>query len=438
MSDPAKTPEEIEDVLASVRRLVSDHPTDGDGAAATRGTSAPAPEPAPAQGQPDALVLTPSFRVTDPEDPWVPVETSDESPEDATSDSGLPDAAVKDATDADAPDAQAAEDLIAEIVTADPAATERAEDTDNDGTNWQPDDRLASYDAVGGEEETNETSAEWTDTHDTDDQGDVASKDDIADLARLDGSQLPVTEFESETGDDNWPEGGAEAALLTLVARRDPAPEPVEEAEPEDVGAVDQDMDPEARDTDASAADDETISDETTYDDDAEAEAAHDETVEDDTEQTETAGVAPTQDNAASVDFEQDAATPEQAALDEDEPQGDMPGQDAQGADSSPDEADPLPELADELSDATPVFARSKSRAEEASTASADTLDETSSPFAFPETDEGILDEDTLREIIVDVVREELQGVLGQRITRNVRKMVRREIRLALAVDDLE
>jgi hypothetical protein len=35
-------------------------------------------------------------------------------------------------------------------------------------------------------------------------------------------------------------------------------------------------------------------------------------------------------------------------------------------------------------------------------------------------------------------VREELQGALGERITRNVRKLVRREIRLVLAVDELD
>ena len=65
-------------------------------------------------------------------------------------------------------------------------------------------------------------------------------------------------------------------------------------------------------------------------------------------------------------------------------------------------------------------------------------LGEESTPFSFPDTEEGILDEETLRDIIAEVVREELQGALGQRITRNVRKMVRREIRLALAAEDLE
>lgn len=43
------------------------------------------------------------------------------------------------------------------------------------------------------------------------------------------------------------------------------------------------------------------------------------------------------------------------------------------------------------------------------------------------------MDEEALRDLIAQVVREELQGVLGERITRNVRKMVRREIYRALA-----
>ena len=52
-------------------------------------------------------------------------------------------------------------------------------------------------------------------------------------------------------------------------------------------------------------------------------------------------------------------------------------------------------------------------------------------------SDEAVLDEDSLRELVSDIVREELQGALGERITRNVRKLVRREIQRALAVQDL-
>ena len=55
--------------------------------------------------------------------------------------------------------------------------------------------------------------------------------------------------------------------------------------------------------------------------------------------------------------------------------------------------------------------------------------------FASPED---FLDEDALRDLVSDIVREELQGALGERITRNVRKLVRREIHRALAAQELE
>ncbi|MEM8577168.1 MAG: hypothetical protein AAGF60_04905 [Pseudomonadota bacterium] len=53
-------------------------------------------------------------------------------------------------------------------------------------------------------------------------------------------------------------------------------------------------------------------------------------------------------------------------------------------------------------------------------------------------SDEDVLDEDALRDLVADIVREELQGALGERITRNVRKLVRREIHRALAAQDLD
>jgi hypothetical protein len=69
-------------------------------------------------------------------------------------------------------------------------------------------------------------------------------------------------------------------------------------------------------------------------------------------------------------------------------------------------------------------------------------------PAASPEVDDApVLDEDDgedmifdeamLRELVTDILREELQGALGQRITRNVRKLVRSEIARALATRDL-
>jgi hypothetical protein len=69
-------------------------------------------------------------------------------------------------------------------------------------------------------------------------------------------------------------------------------------------------------------------------------------------------------------------------------------------------------------------------------------------PSPEPDVDAPVLDEDDdaaemvfdeamLRELVTDILREELQGALGQRITRNVRKLVRSEIARALASRDL-
>lgn len=49
-----------------------------------------------------------------------------------------------------------------------------------------------------------------------------------------------------------------------------------------------------------------------------------------------------------------------------------------------------------------------------------------------------VLDEDSLKQIVRLLIREELQGVLGERITHNVRKLVRAEINRALTAQSLE
>lgn len=48
------------------------------------------------------------------------------------------------------------------------------------------------------------------------------------------------------------------------------------------------------------------------------------------------------------------------------------------------------------------------------------------------------LSEEELRELVAQIVREELQGALGERITRNLRKMVRREITRAVVGQSAE
>lgn len=60
---------------------------------------------------------------------------------------------------------------------------------------------------------------------------------------------------------------------------------------------------------------------------------------------------------------------------------------------------------------------------------------------AEPETrflDDAVLDEDALRDLVAEIVRQELQGALGERITRNVRKLVRREIHRALTSQETD
>lgn len=52
--------------------------------------------------------------------------------------------------------------------------------------------------------------------------------------------------------------------------------------------------------------------------------------------------------------------------------------------------------------------------------------------------DHAMIDKDMLRDLVSDIVRQELQGALGERITRNVRKLVRREIHRALLTKEFE
>ncbi len=66
--------------------------------------------------------------------------------------------------------------------------------------------------------------------------------------------------------------------------------------------------------------------------------------------------------------------------------------------------------------------------------------DEERAPESYDFASDGLgsIDEDALRDLVAQIVREELQGALGERITRNVRKLVRREIHRALTAQDLD
>ncbi len=58
--------------------------------------------------------------------------------------------------------------------------------------------------------------------------------------------------------------------------------------------------------------------------------------------------------------------------------------------------------------------------------------------FRTDAEDADYLDEEALRELVARMVREELQGTVGERITHSVRRLVRREISRALALQDYE
>ncbi len=55
---------------------------------------------------------------------------------------------------------------------------------------------------------------------------------------------------------------------------------------------------------------------------------------------------------------------------------------------------------------------------------------------AGPETPAPFFDEGELRQIVTEIVREELAGELGEKLSRNIRKIIRREIALALSDED--
>ncbi|MCL1628006.1 hypothetical protein M3N55_04625 [Roseibaca sp. V10] len=53
------------------------------------------------------------------------------------------------------------------------------------------------------------------------------------------------------------------------------------------------------------------------------------------------------------------------------------------------------------------------------------------------ETADTVIDEDALAELVARIVRQELQGELGERITRNIRKLVRAEVARELQMRNL-
>jgi hypothetical protein len=194
MSEPAKSVREIEDVLASIRRLVSDSDAAPPAARPTLGTQrGPKDNAEPAS----KLVLTPELRVTEPDDPWTPVPVAEQ------------DAAPQDRL----------------VLGAD------------EGPSWDPGDRLLDWSEID-DSATQVVAENLADP----DRGPLPAADAdagaLADLARLDGTvDLGFAEFEPETGDADWPDGSAGSALRELLLARggataNPAVRPPDAASP--------------------------------------------------------------------------------------------------------------------------------------------------------------------------------------------------------------
>jgi hypothetical protein len=364
MADPVKS-DEIEDVLSSIRRLVTEHQPPAEVAATN--------EPGRAA---DKLVLTPALRVTDPEDPWVPIvaqnDPSDEAADLPRSD-GVDWAEELWGDENSSADPDYDPQLQADIwEAADPVA--------------EPTPKIAPEPIVAKEiMEPDESLFLPSD----------AAEETVGDIVEAEGFVAPAPDLPDIMEEVQTTDAAAqEEAPLSFIR----SSSSVVDYEPEEGNIAVPDDEPPVATLEL-----------------AEARAA----------QMAVAGVLseitadPAESTAEAIDTPDEAdvaaeAEPaaEQEAIGDDNL--DAPDFLAEGA------PDPAPET----------------RAGAEDSATVEDLGE--SPFSFPDDDVSFVDEDTLREIISDVVREELQGEMGKRITRNVRKLVRREIRIALATDELE
>jgi len=355
MADPVKS-DEIEDVLSSIRRLVTEHqPPKADTDRA---------EPAAA----DRLVLTPALRVTDPEDPWVTIAAQDDLTDDDVelprtdgvdwADEVWGDEGAREDPDFD-PQLQA--DIWEESETTAPEAPASATAMPADESLFLPAEEPSE--TVGDTDAPEADAARATGGADTDQPID-AEADNGAPLSFI-RSSSSVIDYEPEEGSLAAPDEAPPVATLELAEAR---------AAQMAVAGVLSEIGPDLAE-----------------------------------EGTQTAG-----DTLSAPDAEPGSAADEVPGA-PDGPTGDA--------------AEPVGDaMADDPQIDTPENAERGSNVED--------LGE--SPFRFPDDDVSFVDEDALREIISDVVREELQGEMGKRITRNIRKLVRREIRIALASDELD
>lgn len=379
MSDPV-TNVEIEDVLSSIRRLVSEDFRD-------EVAAKPTPEQAVATATrpTDALILTPDHRVDD-SPRSVAAEQSPQLRTTARAELERAIAELEAMVSTDAPDGHAAVATPAPIY---------------DGPKQQ-----TVADALGHpEEETDDL--DWDAPVGTAIDGSPPEQDHGSDQDAL--AEAADAEVDEEFQEPEAAEPAAQQADDALDEIQDKAAEAEAPEEPvasedhanEQAASIDEDSE-DAAPIDVSSLDLSDII----------AEAAAEELVEQVSDEVD--------EQPQEADFDQDAqeivedaqvvtdfpnARAHIAATFEQSVDDDQADDTLGGAPYEPEFADPYPSF--------------------------DTLD-----HSAPDADMTI-DEDVLRDMVADIVRAELQGELGERITRNVRKLVRREINRALAGQDL-
>lgn len=337
MSDPVKS-SEIEDVLSSIRRLVSEEARQKMQARRAEAEKAVPPE-ARAPQEPEALVLTPALRVHDggraePDSPAP--EAIEEAPFEEAVDEGAEAAPEVFADHVAEPAAEAVQEAVAESVSADDLPEAPAEPETLEA-------KIAALEALI-----------------------AGSNEGAAAQSEAPAAEPDAPEAETTDTTDMAPDPAPEAATEEALDWEDHDPDvPEAEAAPDAAEEAPQDTPAEPQDTLA-----------------AQEEAQQDDTSE-----------------ALDQDDDQPPAKPFVFVS-----RNSVPGPEAAPEAEAGDDGD---------TDAS----------EELVSAAADL---------------GAIDEEALRDMVVEIVREELQGALGERITRNVRRLVRREIHRALASQELD
>ncbi len=434
MSDPVSNAE-IEDVLSSIRRLVSEEPS-----LLNRRKQA-------AEAGKDRLVLTPALRVPDDAETAPGADDADEGLAPGQTD---PVAAIQDAEAApqlgDTEDRyvshrQTLENRIAELEAA----------LQNTADEWEPDgSEVPSTEPITMPVFHGQANADAALEPAEDEADDAAAMEGAeADGAEMDLTEAEPAEVELAEADAETEWAGAEAetelaeAEAGLEAAEAEAGVEIAEADPAETfragnEAEEGDASPDEQSAPLLLGDPETGAGQAAsvlfrhghaYADRYEDAALREDSVSLAPAAPEDGEVVPQEPD----DYEYDAASDE--ALD-------ASTEAETGADrAEPEEAEILgePAEADQSEDVT-----AQAEAEEDSLAAG--LHEVEDEARTGGEDDGfdmfasdtVLDENALRELVGQLVREELQGVLGERITRNVRRLVRREIQRALAVNELE